>query len=83
MKLHSVDKEFEVYELKSKDNLLVAIPIEFMAVIDVAIKEFGEIDLIPSDRTVRGIFLNNSNGSFELNKDDPQNDIVINQIIIK
>jgi hypothetical protein len=83
MMLHIEDKEFEVYRLKSKDRLLVAIPTEYVESIYSSIKEFGNIDSVPAERTVRGIFINHENGPLGLIKDRPQNDIVINQIIIK
>ena len=82
MTLYTGNKKFEVYRLNSKEDLLVAIPGEYKEIIGEAIAEYGIIQNVPVDKTVRGIFLNHNEGTFELNTDEPQNDIVMNQLII-
>ena len=55
---HNVDtKKFTVYQLISDEKVYVAILKEYMPVVEQHRLEFGSIDKVPSDKTVRGVFL--------------------------
>ena len=81
MKLNIHTKKFTVYKLNTEDQLYVAIPEEYNEVIQDAIAEYGSIEAVPSDKTVRGIFFPKEKGVPFPDENAQQNDITINQLI--
>jgi hypothetical protein len=80
---HNVDtRKFTVYKLVTDDKKYVAVPKEYVSVIEQNREEHGGIEKVPSDKTVRGIFLKEVwTDEYQLpSADVQQNDITINQL---
>lgn len=80
---HNVDtKKFTVYKLITDEKVYVAVPKEYVPVIERTTLEHGSIEKVPADKTVRGIFLKEVwNDEYQLPATEAQqNEITINQL---
>ena len=80
---HNVDtKRYTVYRLSSGDKQYVAVPKEYVPVIEQSTLEHGSIEKVPLDKTVRGIFLEEVwNDEYKLpGAGELQKDISINEL---
>jgi hypothetical protein len=74
-------QSFKIFSFATDSDLYVAVPEEYLSVINEAKSEFGSLDEVSSDKTVRGIFLKyNAITQFVLDENTPQVDITINQL---
>ncbi|MBA3682945.1 MAG: hypothetical protein H0W73_17540 [Bacteroidetes bacterium] len=78
-KLHS---GFRLFKLKGPDEIHVAVPASYVSVVFDELLKNGDIAGVPSDKTIRGIFLEKTDGELLFDENAQQNDIVINQLII-
>jgi hypothetical protein len=77
MNMQSDNKNFTIYRYEdAQNNLFAAIPVEYNSFIEQSISEYGAIANVPAERTVRGIFITGSAGTFDPGSE--QSDITIN-----
>lgn len=69
--------KFRIYRLKDQD-LKVAVPGEYWPQLDYELSQYGNLQNVPSERSIRGILIQPGNVVDELAQ---QNDIVINQLL--
>ena len=79
MDINAGNKKFTLYQYQDNRMLLVAIPNEYVPFIRQAIAEYGDISQVPSDRTVRGIFITDLMDQ-EFDPQAQQNNITINHL---
>lgn len=82
MNIINKDK-FNIYQFQETESVYVAVPKEYTETISNAISEYGNIKAIPSDKTVKGIFLSKENNRFQLDENAQPKDIMINELTVK
>ena len=78
MELNVDNNRFILYRYRSAEPLLVAVAVEYLPKIELALKEFGSFKKVPSDWEVRGIFMNVSKDHTGFDPNTPQSEIVMN-----
>jgi hypothetical protein len=75
------DQSFKIFSFATDSDLYVAVGEEYLPVINEAKSEFGSLEKVSSDKTVRGVFIKyNAINELILDENTPQVDITINQL---
>jgi hypothetical protein len=77
-----IDREkFSIYRFRTDEQLCVAVPNAFKKVVTEAVQQYGSLQEVPNDKTVRGVFVHRHGEKYHfIDNNEQQNDITINQL---